>query len=581
MGKPQSLSRGSNPNPNPIPNPNPFMATSTTYATVIETETDERDDDDEEEEEETTCRVVYATPSSDGGPSRSVAAKVRRGKIRLFRRGSKRLTTTDDDGDDDDASRRPVGRGRDVCVLGVPSAVSVADFCRFAAGVMEKTRAMRVVASSKATDANAKGDDEEDDDDARFRSTYDVLLTFDSVSSADVFVDDYYGRRYANGRPETCVALYVDSIETNADALDPATTTEVPTCPVCLDRLDEDVSGILTTICNHSFHAECLSGWADASCPVCRYAHEPNRAPRCAACGKEHDLWVCLICGEVRCGRYAGACAVEHWKETNHCYSLEVGTQRVWDYVSDGFVHRIIQSKSGLVELTPPRQTRGSSSSNGCEREHCSPGRAPDVEDMDSELEEALVASKLDAIASEYDVLLTSQLESQRKHFENLLQTAHARADGVISRQDEESRNAAVIARAMKEAQEAKHELKRVQKLNASQSKTICELEEEISHLKILSDTLEENVGAFKSENEKLAKRKEIELSLKDARIRELEEANRDLMLFLDASNKLSADEDVAGGTVVGIDREGKPRDEDEARNPTHERLREKLKSRK
>lgn len=552
------------------------MATSsTTYATVIETETDEDDDG------ETTCRVVYATSSSDGGPSRSVAAKVRRGKIRLFRRASsssKRLTNGDDR--DDDASRRPVGRGNDVCVLGVPSTVSVADFCRFAAGVMEKTRAMRVVASSEA---NANGDDDnDDDDDARFRSTYDVLLTFDSVSSADVFVDDYYGRKYANGRPETCVALYVDSIiETNADALDPATTTEVPTCPVCLDRLDEDVSGILTTICNHSFHAECLSGWADASCPVCRYAHEPNRAPRCAACGKEHDLWVCLICGEVRCGRYAGACAVEHWKETNHCYSLEVGTQRVWDYVSDGFVHRIIQSKSGLVELTPPRQRRASSSSNGCEREHCSLGRAPDVEDMDSELEEALVASKLDAIASEYDVLLTSQLESQRIHFENLLQTAHARADGVISRQDEESRNAAVIARAMKEAHEAKHELKRVQKLNTSQSKTISELEEEISHLKILSDTLEENVGAFKSENEKLTKRKEIELSLKDARIRELEEANRDLMLFLDASNKLSADEDVAGGTVVGIDREGKPRDEDEARNPTHERLREKLKSRK
>jgi BRCA1-associated protein len=553
------------------------MATSsTTYATVIETETDERDEDDDGE---TTCRVVYATSSSDGGPSRSVAAKVRRGKIRLFRRASsERLTTTTDD---DDASRRPVGRGNDVCVLGVPSTVSVADFCRFAAGVMEKTRAMRVVASSKANAESGDDDNDDDDDDARFRSTYDVLLTFDSVSSADVFVDDYYGRKYANGRPETCVALYVDSIETNADALDPSTTTEVPTCPVCLDRLDEEVSGILTTICNHSFHAECLSGWADASCPVCRYAHEPNRAPRCAACGKEHDLWVCLICGEVRCGRYAGACAVEHWKETNHCYSLEVGTQRVWDYVSDGFVHRIIQSKSGLVELTPPRQRRASSSSNGCEREHCSPGRAPDVEVMDSELEEALVASKLDAIASEYDVLLTSQLESQRKHFENLLQTAHARADGVISRQDEESRNAAVIARAMKEAQEAKHELKRVQKLNASQSKTIGELEEEISHLKILSDTLEENVGAFKSENEKLTKRKEIELSLKDARIRELEEANRDLMLFLDASNKLSADEDVAGGTVVGIDREGKPRDEDEARNPTHERLREKLKSRK
>ena len=76
------------------------MTTSTTYATVIETETDRGDDDGE-----TTCRVVYATSSSDGGHSRSVAAKVRRGKIRLFRRrASKRLTTptpTTDDGDGD------------------------------------------------------------------------------------------------------------------------------------------------------------------------------------------------------------------------------------------------------------------------------------------------------------------------------------------------------------------------------------------------------------------------------------------------------------------------------------------------
>ena len=34
------------------------------------------------------------------------------------------------------------------------------------------------------------------------------------------------------------------------------------------ERLDQDMSGILTTICNHSFHCSCISMWTDSSCPV-------------------------------------------------------------------------------------------------------------------------------------------------------------------------------------------------------------------------------------------------------------------------------------------------------------------------
>lgn len=38
--------------------------------------------------------------------------------------------------------------------------------------------------------------------------------------------------------------------------------------PHFAERLDQDMSGILTTICNHSFHCSCISMWADSSCPV-------------------------------------------------------------------------------------------------------------------------------------------------------------------------------------------------------------------------------------------------------------------------------------------------------------------------
>jgi len=540
------------------------------YAAVVS-----RDDGDADETDalvsvsDSACERAFATTTASAG------TRVVRGRVRLFKtRGARDdgVASTDAEASEG-VDARPRDRTAVVCVIGVPSAMSVADFCRFAAGAADSMKSMRVVAPTRARDGEV------------MRSSYDALLEFEDRDGADVFVDNYYGRRLASGRAETCVALYVASVEYE-DGDDSRTTasearTEVPTCPVCLDRLDAEVSGIVTTICNHSFHAECLSGWADASCPVCRYTHEPEVKATCASCGKDHDLWVCLICGEVRCGRYAGACAVEHWRETNHTYSLELGTQRVWDYVSDGFVHRLIQSKAGLVELSPPVARRGSMSSAASGYDgapSCSP-RPPDVSDLDAELEEALVASKLDAIASEYDVLLTSQLESQRKYFENLLQAANARNAGTISRENEETMNAAVVARAMQDVKDVKRELSAAKKTNADQTKTITQLRDENDHLKSMSDTLAENVEAFKMELARSEKRKTVELALKDARIKELEEENRDLMLFLDTSSKLSTDtalaEEISGGTVVGIDTDSKPKEP--ARNATHERLRDRI----
>jgi BRCA1-associated protein len=65
------------------------------------------------------------------------------------------------------------------------------------------------------------------------------------------------------------------------------------------------------------------------------------------------DLWICLICGHVGCGRYRGSHAADHWQSSGHGYALELETQRVWDYVNDSYVHRLIQSKTNgkLVEV--------------------------------------------------------------------------------------------------------------------------------------------------------------------------------------------------------------------------------------
>lgn len=44
----------------------------------------------------------------------------------------------------------------------------------------------------------------------------------------------------------------------------PIDHTELPTCAVCLERMDESVDGILTILCNHSFHGNCLIKWGDS-----------------------------------------------------------------------------------------------------------------------------------------------------------------------------------------------------------------------------------------------------------------------------------------------------------------------------
>lgn len=82
--------------------------------------------------------------------------------------------------------------------------------------------------------------------------------------------------------------VFVSRVETvdNGDSL--AGHTELPSCPVCLEKMDESVDGILTVLCNHSYHAGCLVKWGYTSCPVCRCAQTPQPIAdsHCMECGK-------------------------------------------------------------------------------------------------------------------------------------------------------------------------------------------------------------------------------------------------------------------------------------------------------
>ena len=70
---------------------------------------------------------------------------------------------------------------------------------------------------------------------------------------------------------EKCHIVYVKRVEFVSDSElskfppDSTNCLELPTCPVCLERMDAVVSGLLTSICNHSFHCNCISKWSNNS----------------------------------------------------------------------------------------------------------------------------------------------------------------------------------------------------------------------------------------------------------------------------------------------------------------------------
>ena len=590
------------------------------------------------------------------------------GRMRLFRDTSSASSSSSSSSAS--SSALPEGRNEMACVLAVPATLSISDFCQFIAALVNEVVEMRVVVAADArqdgtsTDAREEGEEANAQTKASRESSssapsaaaaaaasYAVVLRFASQDAADAFYVNYDNRKFSSLVDGTCRVLFVKTIElvqTNAKARAPSDSTELPSCPVCLDRLDQDVSGVVTTVCSHAFHATCLSHWRDASCPVCRYTANPAEAPTCQhpGCGSTENLWACLVCGYVGCGRYGNAHAVDHWKKTEHCYSLELGTQRVWDYVRDGFVHRLIQSKTGLVELSPggrgggrargargsvvagggagvapggegeivpgsPARRRGdfsrdddddgddfdASASASCRPHRPRPSSLLDdgLDEYDADypldegLEEALVSSKLDAIHSEYNQLLTSQLDGQRRYFEDIIAAEKAEKDGLHDAAAKATAQASIIAGAVKDARDAREKTKELnQKIDAHLG-TISALRKECGVLQSLNETLLANHGELKTrltDAEDAAKARE---RVDAEKIRDLEEQVRDLMVFLDARGKISANEITAtggagaggdtieGGSVLGVGDAPPP----PSRDASHARLQSKLASRR
>ncbi|KAI3929806.1 hypothetical protein MKX01_025974 [Papaver californicum] len=187
--------------------------------------------------ESSNSTVTQALPSSSGNPR----IEEIRGIMHLYR-------------DDNNISSSPNSNLPLICVLAVPNHMTYADFCRFCGSFIQHILEMRIVRNDGVEDQ------------------YSVLIIFDGQESADNFYKHFNGKRFSSMEVEICHVLFTVDVQFTASIehahTSPASSTEQPSCPVCLEILDQEMGGILTTICNHSFHCSCISKWTDSSCPI-------------------------------------------------------------------------------------------------------------------------------------------------------------------------------------------------------------------------------------------------------------------------------------------------------------------------
>uniref|UniRef100_A0A6G1SEX2 BRCA1-associated protein n=1 Tax=Aceria tosichella TaxID=561515 RepID=A0A6G1SEX2_9ACAR len=377
-----------------------------------------------------------------------------------------------------------------VCILSVPSTMTVRDVIQFLNPSMQEIENTRIVRE------------------VNHDSTYIVLLTFRSQEAAVQFYTNYDRAQFNSIEDHVCKLLYVTRMETFTE--DPAKIEESSNCAVCLDGMYTEVESIITILCNHSFHAHCLSKWGDTSCPVCRYCQTPECQVenKCMDCSYEGEsLWMCVICGYIACGRYINGHAYDHFAQTQHTYAMQLTDNQVWDYAGDNYVHRLLANKSD--------------------------GKPVEVEGADAYRQ---AEEKVEGVQLEYTYLLTQQLESQRKYYERLMKEAEKKCQNDIAAITNDYKRVSENFEALEEkynrlVKDNSAIEKKLKKTQANLTKTQSSLTEE----KQLNISLTLNQEQFKQKLNKLAG----ELEEKMKRICDLEEQQRDLMFFVEARGKI------------------------------------------
>eukprot|EP00927_Polykrikos_kofoidii_P015743 TRINITY_DN17035_c0_g1_i1.p1 TRINITY_DN17035_c0_g1~~TRINITY_DN17035_c0_g1_i1.p1 ORF type:complete len:670 (-),score=144.96 TRINITY_DN17035_c0_g1_i1:53-2062(-) len=431
----------------------------------------------------------------------------------------------------------PVQRTSSLFLLSIPSEVSLAELWSFLGTSLEDVEAVRVLrrahraANGSGAAAGAANERSDDTEDAAIADFYSVVILCKTQAGADALYKANHGRVFgspgggaavsaavqASTAGPCCYLVFLEvivyvgtQVEASAAAVAdhgggvwttgekvlelsqdvPTVAYELPACPLCLERLDVSGTGMVTH--SQGWLAESLYPPASCcrACPVISIAGgahaadsraadrgaalPPTWVAACETCGKLEEIWVCLICGHMGCGRYALGHAKDHAKNAEHRFCLELVSGRIWDYSSDVFVHRrLVQMAAATgrrweVALPAPREAVAETGDVGPKHVHANES------DLAMELA-AILASQLDHQRSLLEAQLAEEGERQEQAFsrgQETLEEAEAEHDRLLKAITEAGRRRKTLERQLAAAKrasvEAEEQLGFIKELNQS-----------------------------------------------------------------------------------------------------------------
>ena len=361
---------------------------------------------------------------------------------------------------------------------------------------------------------------------------------------------------------------------------------EIRICTICLEdftkknnkKLKND--GIIYILCGHVFHIECFSGLDDNKCPICRYYLSPYNFVTCEYCFQENDLWVCLVCGKIFCGEEGKSQnhRLQHYKESFHLYAQALGKNSniIYDFSKNSPVHIWIQNtilneikneedannknnkedsnnnldleKSNSNEMDQDNVNIISTKSKKSHKDnHNKKKNKENKKEEESELKEDNIDNifksskeKTEYIISEYNSIISSQLENQRFYFlnefkrrENKYLLEKQNLEEEISKAENELKN---LEKEEEKSEGVKklifEEVKKKNNKKLQLEKNLEKTEEEFKVLKKEKNIIETN---FMNKNESIDK----QIEKLDEEIEELNQQLKELNIHINTQNRI------------------------------------------
>ena len=211
-------------------------------------------------------------------------------------------------------------------------------------------------------------------------------------------------------------------------------------CSICIETLERfdkgissinSVNGVVYVLCGHAFHLECFIKLDDDKCPLCRYYLSPPNVSTCSLCTNEKDLWMCLVCGMISCGNEGNGSnhRVEHYKNTGHVYAQGIGANHkiIYDLTKGIPVHIMIYN-SILTSYNKPKEQEIeeeteviTTASNINDNNNNNTDDNNQIATNEDEIVHKNPKEKTEFIISEYNSIISSQLENQRFYYRDKL----------------------------------------------------------------------------------------------------------------------------------------------------------------